>query len=376
MAKRSRSESYYGDSDSLHPDDSYGGSNFNDHILAYLGSDSVNGGNGNDYIEGGYGDDHIEGGNGKDTLYGDNFTEYTGTVTDPLLQTSDDYLDGGNGNDMLYGQEGDDDLWGGNGKDMLYGGDGDDTLHGGTGKDVLDGGDGFDTVSYEDATSRVTVNLETGVSSGKSEGKDTLISIENIIGSSFDDTLTGNDADNVLVGGGGNDTLSGGAGNDVLIGGGSSDDSDEAEEDENEEDDDDSSSGGAVSTDNDILNGGDGDDILIGGAGIDTLTGGAGIDTFVFDSLDAMDIVTDFVSGTDKLAFDDDAFLSLSELAFGTGNFVAGPAALDADDFLVYDSATGVLYYDADGSGAGAAVGVAQFTAGTTIAYTDILTDA
>ena len=83
-------------------------------------------------------------------------------------------------------------------------------------------------------------------------------SIENLIGSSFDDTLTGDGMANTLNGGAGDDTLIGGAG----------------------------------------------DDTLTGGAGQDTLTGGAGDDIFVIQtvasSVALADVITDFTSG-DKL---------------------------------------------------------------------------
>lgn len=306
MAKKVKGGTIVGDQNP-NTDDNLIGTNVNDYIFAYLGDDDVRGGNGNDTIEGGYGDDELEGENGNDILYGDNFTPYTLTVVDPLTQTYDDYLDGGNGNDVLYGQEGEDDLRGDNGKDKLYGGDGDDILYGGTGKDLLDGGDGSDTASYEEAANSVNVDLGSGKADGNSESKDTLVSIENVIGSKAADTITGSDADNTLA----------------------------------------------------------------GGRGADTLTGEAGFDVFVFDSLDAADTVTDFVSSTDKLAFDDDTFSSLSGLA--ADGFVAGNAALDANDFLLYDSGTGTLYYDADANQSGAAVAVAQLGAGTAVAFTDIL---
>jgi Ca2+-binding RTX toxin-like protein len=58
---------------------------------------------------------------------------------------------------------------------------------------------------------------------GNSIYTDTLISIENLIGSSGSDTITGSNRDNVLEGGYGNDSLIGGLGNDTLVGGDGSD---------------------------------------------------------------------------------------------------------------------------------------------------------
>lgn len=101
------------------------------------------------------------------------------------------------------------------GKDILTGGTADDFLDGGANDDVIDGGDGVDTASYAGATGAVTVNLELGTSSG-ADGKDTLTSIEKVIGSPFADTLKGNASTNSLYGGAGADTLNGGAGADYI----------------------------------------------------------------------------------------------------------------------------------------------------------------
>jgi len=46
---------------------------------------------------------------------------------------------------------------------------------------------------------------------------------------------------------------------------------------------------------------------------------------------------------------------------------VLGKSAKDADDHIVYDQATGALYYDADGNGTGAAIQFARFKAGTVL---------
>ncbi len=162
-----------------------------------------------------------------------------------------DTLYGFGGNDTLRGGAGDDVLAGHEGNDKLYGGDGDDYLLGGPGDDLIDGGAGVDWAAYEDATAGVKVDLNiTGVQDTGGGGRDTLVGIENLYGSDFNDTLTGNAENNVLVGAKGNDTLYGLAGDDTLDGGAS----------------------------NDILDGGDGDDWLMGGAGDDIIRGGAGND--------------------------------------------------------------------------------------------------
>ncbi len=131
---------------------------------------------------------------------------------------NDDVLLAGSGDDTLYGGNGHDVLVGGEGNDKLYGGAGDDLLIGGPGNDLLDGGAGNDTASYASATSGVTVNLGVGTQQNTiGAGLDMLSSIENLIGSDYNDTLIGNGVDNQLTGGLGNDMLTGGGGSDTFI---------------------------------------------------------------------------------------------------------------------------------------------------------------
>ncbi len=104
----------------------------------------------------------------------------------------------------------------GSGNDTLLGLGGNDVLQGGGGNDILDGGEGFDTASYREATTAVTVNLTVaGPQTTGGAGSDTLTSIENIIGSAFNDRLTGNAGVNIIEGGAGNDLLDGGLGIDT-----------------------------------------------------------------------------------------------------------------------------------------------------------------
>ena len=222
-------------------------------------------------------------------------------------------IDGGSGNDVLYGAGGDDELSGGDGDDQLSGGEGDDTLlggddndslHGGAGNDTMDGGGGNDTAFYGAAASGVTVDL--GIADAQQisadEGMDKLISIERVIGSEFNDTLTGNNDGNFLEGRGGGDTISGLGGGDTLLGGLGDDTITGGDGNDlllgaagN-----DSLSGGA---DNDILAGGGGDDTLDGGGGNDILAGGAGNDSLSGDAGNDALIGGD---GNDTLAGGDD----------------------------------------------------------------------
>lgn len=142
-----------------------------------------------------------------------------------LLGTiGDDVLLGGHQDDSLHGGDGNDVLSGGAGDNILYGDNGNDLLFSGPGNDVLDGGAGNNTVSYELASSGVTVSTaQTDPQDTGGAGVDTLIDIQNLIGSNFDDHLTGDYEANLINGGLGNDVLIGGLGNDTLTGGGGSD---------------------------------------------------------------------------------------------------------------------------------------------------------
>jgi Ca2+-binding RTX toxin-like protein len=224
-------------------------------------------------------------------------------------------------------------------------------------------------------------------------------------------TLTGDAAANILNGGAGNDSLVGGAGNDTYIVDSSSDVINEATTSTSEIDAVQASvswtlganlenltltgtaangTGNALANTltgdaaANILNGGAGNDILVGGAGNDNLTGGVGSDTFLFNiaanTLINKDTITDFVSGTDTLQFNHSIFTSL---AVGTGTtlaanqFVSSTTATSATTsttHLIYNSISGVLYYDADATGSGAAVQIALIGTAThpALVYTDI----
>ncbi len=238
-----------------------------ENIIGSSSGDLLNGDQGNNVLDGGDGDDTINGGAGADTLIGGNGADTlnyvgSGAVTVNLaLNTanggeatgdiisgfenvtgsgSNDSITGDAGNNILDGIGGDDFLNGGIGNDTLKGGEGNDTLLGGAGNDSLNGGNGIDTVSYA-GSAAVSVNLALNTASGGDAAGDTFSSVENIIGSTANDTLTGDANANMLNGGTGADSLSGGAGNDTLIGG----------------------------DNNDTLNGGTGDDVMSGDAGDD-----------------------------------------------------------------------------------------------------------
>jgi Ca2+-binding RTX toxin-like protein len=144
--------------------------------------------------------------------------EIMGNQGDNILTggSGNDMIAGDGGNDTLYGGAGNDILAAGEGADKLYGGDGNDALRIGQGDDLIDGGSGTDFLDCQVIDGAVTVNLALGTTSGAG-GNDQLISIENIIGSDYDDSLTGNSGTNDLVGGKGNDSLNGGGGVDYAL---------------------------------------------------------------------------------------------------------------------------------------------------------------
>ena len=125
----------------------------------------------------------------------------------------------GGGADDLVGNAVDNGLDGGAGADHLWGGYGNDTLIGGPGGDRLDGGPDIDMASYAGSSAAVSVYLSGGAGLTGDAGGDTLVGIENVTGSRFNDGLVGDGNANLLDGGDGSDALVGGGGADVLIGG-------------------------------------------------------------------------------------------------------------------------------------------------------------
>ncbi len=193
------------------------------------GNDTLTGGSGNDILIGGAGNNTINGGVGTDTV---DYSAAPGAVTVNLLTgtasngyggtdtlSNVEYAIGGAGDDTLIAGNGGAKLIGNGGNDTLTGGAGNDTLIGGAGNNTINGNGGTDTVDYSAASAAVTVNLLTGTASNGEGGTDTLSSIENAIGSAFNDTLIAGNSGAKLVGNGGNDTLTGGTGNDTLVGG-------------------------------------------------------------------------------------------------------------------------------------------------------------
>jgi Ca2+-binding RTX toxin-like protein len=320
-------------------------------------------------IDGGAGADEMTGGLGNDTYVVDDAgdvvieTAVKGSGVD-LVRASVDYtltanvenltLEGGalegTGNELgnrLTGNELDNELYGLGGNDVLVGGEGADLLDGGEGIDSMSGGAGDDTYVVDNVRDVVSEGLNAGTDTVRSSLSYTLgANVENLVltGTAHLNG-TGNALANMITGNSGNNVLSGGLGDDVLLGGAG----------------------------NDALLGGAGNDWLSGGDGLNTLTGGTGEDVFYFDAAPVpgtLQTIADFSLIDDRIVFDatvfdalgagfDDTPVALPSELLQVGS---GSAAADADVRLIYDTAAGALYYDADGNGAGDAVQIAQFT--------------
>jgi Ca2+-binding RTX toxin-like protein len=210
------------------------GTDGNDVLFGTLQRDLINGGDGDDWLLGSQGDDVLIGGAGRDQVWytgaGTYFPGAVDTISSGVIvNLITGMATGGGGNDTLIGIE---DVVGSDFDDLLIGNDaanylggafGNNTYDAGLGDDVIDdGGPSIGTAAYWSAQGSVTINLATNSASGAS-GNDTLLNVENAIGSAFADSIMGNGGDNRLDGDTGDDILTGGAGNDTLIGGAGSD---------------------------------------------------------------------------------------------------------------------------------------------------------
>lgn len=123
----------------------------------------------------------------------------------------------------------------------------------------------------------------------------------------------------------------------------------------------------------DTIAGGGGNDLLIGGAGADSLQGGAGADVFRFAQTSEFgDTISDFVSGVDHLEISAAAAANLPRGAVPAHAFTTGAVSTSLPTF-VYDSSTGRLSFDRDGTGQAAAVEVALLGVGTAFTHTDLI---
>jgi Ca2+-binding RTX toxin-like protein len=375
-------------------------------LIGSAGDDTLSGSAGNDTIIGGAGADILVGNGGVDIV------DYSGSNAAVSVDLGSGVGLGGdaqgdtlNSVENLVGSAFNDTLTGDSGVNSLSGGNGDDTLQGGAGADTLDGGAGIDTASYAASSAGVTIDLRLigpQVSAGDASG-DTLIGIEIIRGSIFADTITGDANDNIFndggVGGAG-DILTGGAGNDtysvynegtaIVEIGGAGNDRVSAGVDYV------LASGVSVEylnttslqgtratnlTGNELaqlVRGNDGANVIDGGGGNDTLWGMGGTDTFLFSSAlgsGGVARIGDFNVADDQIQLDSAIFSALDLGVLDASAFKDNAAApRDADDFIIYNSNTGSLFYDADAGGSAfRAVKFASLSAGLNLSAADFL---
>ena len=303
-------------------------------IFGLASDDIIEAEAGDDLIDGGDGGDEIDGGDGFDTVTFDGSTigvradlgsrigqggfaqgdVYTNV--EALIGTVwNDTLGGDEGANLFEGREGRDLIEGRGGVDTLLGGLGDDSLVGGAQGDLLDGGDGTDAADYRGSAQAVTVSLADGTALGGDAQGDTLVSIENLNGSDFDDQLTGNDDGNRLDGGRGADTLLGGLGDDTLSGGRGAD----------------------------VLRGGDGVDIAdytfsLDGVQVDMADGASGGGDAEGDTFEDIEIVQGSYHGDTILGSHADNILRGGRGA----DVLDGRGGFDTADFSTADEGVGV----------------------------------
>lgn len=318
------------------------GSDFNDNLIGNFKDNVLNGEDGNDTLNGKEGADNMIGGLGNDTFFvnhaGDVVHEYANQGIDQVSSSITYTLPAnvenlvltgllainGIGNDLANT------LVGNAAANLLNGGDGNDTLDGKAGADTMSGRLGYD--SY------VVDNVGDTVIEYSNEGTDS-------INSSVTYTLPTNVENLLLIGG----AAINGTGNAMAN----------------------SMIGNSV---NNQLNGGGGNDILNGGAGNDVLTGGTGYDVFRFTTGGQADTITDFDVPTDTIQLENSVFAALTTPGIlASDQFRVGTKALDANDFIVYNKVTGILLYDADGNGSGAAARVAIIGADLNLTNADIV---
>ncbi|MBB4067228.1 beta strand repeat-containing protein [Gellertiella hungarica] len=357
----------------------------------------------------------------------ENLTLTGNTAIDGTGNELDNLITGNGAVNRLYGNEGNDKLVGGAGADILEGGDGNDTLDGGTGADTMSGGDGDDIYIVDDANDVVDESSGTGVDTIMSSVTYSMVrqngalpqgSIEKLVltgaaninatGNALANDIKGNDGNNTLDGGAGNDRLEGGAGTDTLKGGKGNDTyvidsyTDTLDETSGRGSDIDTVEGamnisfanGSTETPtirgdiegirlmgtgnfnatgnglNNELTGNSGNNRLDGGLGNDTLTGGKGADSFLFSTAlngtNNVDRITDFNAPEDTILLDHAIFTAAGAVGMIALNaFVSNltGSATTADQRIIYEMDTGKLFYDADGSGAGAAIQFALLSA-------------
>src|ERR1044072_1385746 len=285
----------------------------------------------------------------------------------------------------------------GAGTDTLIGNNVANVLNGGGGADTMQGLGGNDLYAVDNAGDQVietagqgsdivyalaSYTLAAGTDIERLSAIDwTFTSALNLTGNALANLIEGNAGANVLNGGGGADRMVGFGGNDLYVVDNAGDQVVEiagqgsdivyalanytlaAGTDIERLSAIDWSSTSAINlTGNELANlveGNAGANTLNGGGGADGMVGFGGADSFAFTTAlggGNVDRIADFNAVDDTIALDHTVFAALGVGALNASAFVTGTSAQDADDRIIYDQATGNLYYDADGSGSGAAI--------------------
>ncbi|WP_457153291.1 calcium-binding protein [Mesorhizobium sp. P5_C1] len=333
--------------------------------------------------------------------------------------TSADTLSGLGGDDTISGDAGNDMLDGGAGSDKLFGGAHNDTLNGGAGADLMSGGTGDDTYWVDNAGDHVIELNGQGIDNVQSTISFNLSGqeLENLAlrtgasingtGNSIANVITGNSGVNILIGLGGNDTLDGKEGADTLQGGIGNDTyyvdnaGDHVIEANSQGTDNVQayvsfnlsgqelenlalrSTGNINGTGNstaNIITGNSGANVINGLGGNDTLSGSTGQDIFVFTTaLNAstnVDHITDFSVVEDTIQLDNAIFAALGGNGTLTAaQFVKNTTGLagDGNDHIIYETDTGWLTYDSNGSAAGGSIHFATLAANLALTNADFV---
>ena len=226
-----------------------------------------------------------------------------------------DFIDGAGGDDILIGGAGADNMAGGAGNDRFYA-----TVN--DGNDVYNGGTGTNTYDLSQTTAASNVNLTAGTATSAHTGSDTLVNIQNVVGSQGANVITGNVGNNAINGLGGNDTILGVGGADLLNGGGGND----------------NINGGLG---NDRIDGGLGNDVLNGGANNDTINVSLGNDRIVLNANFGNDVINGFDASVGGGVQD---HIDVSGLGITAANFAAHVTITDLGaDTLVTIAGDGTL---------------------------------
>ena len=212
----------FGSTDTLSGIESARGTQQADIFIGDAGDNTFAGLAGNDSIDGGAGSDWAS--YSSDIFAREDSQTLIGVVVDLGSGTATDSY---GGTDTLTSIENaigsmlDDTLTGSAGDNVFRGYGGNDTINGLGGTDTIDYSQdqAYSTNVFANGSAGVTVDLGAGTATDGFGNTDTLISIENAIGTDAADTLVGDAGANRLDGGAGNDLLDGGAGVDILVGG-------------------------------------------------------------------------------------------------------------------------------------------------------------